>query len=86
MTYPNETDYWEVLNKKLIESLLTKPITTPYGINYKLADLLDSLTIKIDVKAASSDINILEFRLKNEYRENGYHQLKANHCETKAKI
>ena len=28
----------------------------------------------------------LEFRLKNEYRENGYHQLKANHCKTKAKI
>ena len=58
VNYPNETDYWEILNKKLIESLLTKPIPTPYGINYKLADLLDSLTIKIDVKAASSDINI----------------------------
>ena len=58
VNYPNETDYWEILNKKLIESLLTKPIPTPYGINYKLADLLDSLTIKIDVKAASSDINL----------------------------
>lgn len=58
VNYPNETDYWEILNKKLIESLLTKPIPTPYGINYKLADLLDFLTIKIDVKAASSDINI----------------------------
>jgi hypothetical protein len=58
VNYPNETDYWEILNKRLVESLLTKPIPTPYGIQYKLADILDSLTIKIDVKAASSDINI----------------------------
>jgi hypothetical protein len=58
INYPNETDYWEILNKKLVESLLTKPIPTPYGIKYKLADILDSLTIEIDVKAASSDINI----------------------------
>jgi hypothetical protein len=58
VNYPNETDYWEILNKKLVESLLTKPIPTPYGIKYKLADILDSLTIKIDVKVASSDINI----------------------------
>ncbi len=58
VNYPNETDYWEILNKKLVESLLTKPIPTPYGMKYKLADILDSLTIKIDVKAASSDINI----------------------------
>jgi hypothetical protein len=58
VNYPNETDYWEILNKRLVESLLTKPIPTPYGIQYKLADILDSLTIEIDVKAASSDINI----------------------------
>ncbi|WP_310430162.1 hypothetical protein [Chamaesiphon sp. VAR_48_metabat_135_sub] len=58
VNYPNETDYWEILNKRLVESLLIKPIPTPYGIKYNLADILDSLTIKIDVKAASSDINI----------------------------
>jgi hypothetical protein len=58
INYPNETDYWEIVNKKLVESLLTKPIPTPYSIKYKLADSLDSLTIKIDVKAASSNINI----------------------------
>ncbi len=58
VNYPNETDYWEILNKKLVESLLTKPIPTPYGIQYKLADILDSLTVKIDVRTASSDINI----------------------------
>jgi hypothetical protein len=58
VNYPNETDYWEIVNKKLVESLLTKPIPTPYGIKYKLANILDSLTIKMDVKAASSDINI----------------------------
>lgn len=58
VTYPNETDYWEIVNKKLVESLLTKPIPTPYGMKYKLADILDSLTVRIDVKTASSDINI----------------------------
>lgn len=58
VNYPNETDYWEILNKKLVESLLTKPIPTPYGIKYQLADILESVTVKIDVKAASSDINI----------------------------
>jgi hypothetical protein len=29
---------------------------------------------------------VLEFRLKNEYRENGYHQVKANQWEMKAQI
>ena len=44
-------------------------------------------TRKIDEQLAyHQEYQRLEFRLKNEYRENGYHQLKANHCETKAKI
>jgi hypothetical protein len=58
VNYPNETDFWEVLNKNLVTSLLTEPIPTPYGIDYKLANVLDSLTIKIDVEAGSSNINI----------------------------
>jgi hypothetical protein len=58
VTYPNETDFWEIVNKNLVKSLLTKPIPTPYGVKYKLADVLDSLTIRMDIKAASSNVNI----------------------------
>lgn len=58
VNYPNETDFWEVLNKNLVKSLLTEPIPTPYGIDYKLADVVDSLTVKIDVESGSSNINI----------------------------
>ncbi|RUT09691.1 hypothetical protein DSM106972_001860 [Dulcicalothrix desertica PCC 7102] len=58
VNYPNETDFWEILNKNLVKSLLTEPIPTPYGIDYKLADVLDSLTVKIDVESGSSNINI----------------------------
>lgn len=58
VNYPNETDFWEILNKNLVNSLLTDPIPTPYGIDYKLADVVDSLTVKIDVESGSSDIDI----------------------------
>jgi hypothetical protein len=58
VNYPNETDAWEVVNKNLTKTLLTTPIPTPYGIKYKLADFIDSLTAKIDIKAASADLNI----------------------------
>lgn len=58
VNYPNETDFWEILNKNLVKSLLTEPIPTPYGIDYKLADVVDSLTVKIDVESGSSNINI----------------------------
>jgi hypothetical protein len=58
VNYPNETDFWEILNKNLVQSLLTEPVPTPYGIEYKLADVLDSLTIKIDIEPGSSGINI----------------------------
>lgn len=58
VNYPNNTDFWEVLNKNLVKSLLTESIPTPHGIDYKLADIVDSLTVKIDVKSGSSDFNI----------------------------
>jgi hypothetical protein len=58
VNYPNETDFWEILNKNLVKSLLTEPIPTPFGIEYKLADVVDSLTVKIDVEPGSSNINI----------------------------
>lgn len=57
VNYPNETDFWEILNKNLVKSLLTEPIPTPYGIDYKLADVVDSLTVKIDVESGSSNVN-----------------------------
>ena len=57
VNYPNETDFWEILNKNLVTELLTKPIPTTFGINYNLANVVDSLTVNIDVKSGSSDIN-----------------------------
>jgi hypothetical protein len=58
VSYPNETDYWEILNKKLVKSLLIEPMLTAKNIKYKLADVVDSLTVKIDIKANSSDLKI----------------------------
>jgi Ca2+-binding RTX toxin-like protein len=57
-TYPNETDFWEILNKNLVSDLLTQPIPTAFGIEYQLADVVDSLTVEIDVLPGSSDIPI----------------------------
>ena len=58
VNYPNETDFWEILNKNLIRTLLTQPIPTPYGIEYNLSDILDSLTVDIQVQSGSSDFSI----------------------------
>ncbi|MBW4570410.1 MAG: hypothetical protein KME31_21010 [Tolypothrix carrinoi HA7290-LM1] len=58
VNYPNETDFWEILNKNLVTDLLTQPIPTTFGFDYKLADVVDSLTVGIDVKPGSSGINI----------------------------
>ncbi|KAM3096787.1 hypothetical protein ACKFKG_09895 [Phormidesmis sp. 146-35] len=58
VNYPNETDFWEILNKNLVTSLLTQPIPTPYGVEYKLNELVDSLTVRIDVESGSAGINI----------------------------
>lgn len=46
--YPNETDFWEILNKNLVTSLLTEPIP--------LDEVLDSITVDIDVQPGSSGI------------------------------
>jgi hypothetical protein len=58
VNYPNETDFWEILNKNLVTTLLTQPIPTPYGVEYKLDELLDSLTVKIDVESGAAGVNI----------------------------
>jgi hypothetical protein len=57
-TYPNETDFWEILNKNLVLDLLTQPILTVFGIEYRLADVADSLTVELDVLQGSSDIPV----------------------------
>lgn len=58
INYPNETDHWEIVNKNLVNDLLTKPIPTKFGLAYKLADVVDKLTVKIDVLSGSSAISI----------------------------
>ncbi|MEA5496131.1 hypothetical protein VB834_05230 [Limnoraphis robusta Tam1] len=55
-TYPNETDFWEILNKSLVTELLTEPIPTAFGFDYQLANVLDSLTVEIGIKPGSSEV------------------------------
>ena len=57
VNYPNETDFWEILNKNLVTSLLSEPIPTPFGIKYNLDEIVDSLTVDIDIQSGSSDID-----------------------------
>lgn len=57
-TYPNETDFWEILNKNLVTDLLSEPIPTVFGFDYELAEVVDSLTIDLDVLPGSSDIDV----------------------------
>ena len=56
VNYENETDFWEILNKNLVTTLLSEPIPTPFGIEYNLDEVLDSLTVNIDVQSGSSGI------------------------------
>ena len=56
--YPNETDFWEILNKNLVTDLLSEPIPTVFGFDYELAEVLDTLTVDIDVQPGSSDIDV----------------------------
>ncbi|ERT03566.1 hypothetical protein M595_6496, partial [Lyngbya aestuarii BL J] len=41
VNYPNETDFWEILNKNLVTELLTEPIPTEFGFDYQLGEVLD---------------------------------------------
>ncbi|MCJ8282508.1 MAG: hypothetical protein MJK14_22450 [Rivularia sp. ALOHA_DT_140] len=54
--YPNETDFWEILNKNLVTQLLTEPIPTNDGTEYNLDEVLDSLTVDIDIQPGSANI------------------------------
>lgn len=57
VTYPNETDFWEILNKNLVDALLTETIPTTFGAEYRLRELVDSITVDLDVKSGSSLVN-----------------------------
>jgi hypothetical protein len=49
LSYPNETDFWEILNRKLVGALLTEAIPTPYGSDYRLGEMVDDLAITLTV-------------------------------------
>ena len=51
--YPNETDYWEILNTNLATSLITDKIPTAWNTSYKLAKSVAELTVDIEVQAGS---------------------------------
>ena len=51
--YPNETDYWEILNTNLATSLITDKIPTAWNTTYKLAKSVAELTVDIEVQAGS---------------------------------
>ena len=51
--YPNETDYWEILNTNLATSLITDRIPTAWNTTYKLAKSVAELTVDIEVHAGS---------------------------------
>ena len=51
--YPNETDYWEILNTNLATSLITDTIPTAWNTSYKLKKSVAQLTVDIEVQAGS---------------------------------
>ncbi|MEM7555129.1 MAG: DUF4114 domain-containing protein, partial [Cyanobacteria bacterium P01_A01_bin.84] len=55
----NETDFWEILNKNLVQTLLTESIPTDFGVEYNLDEVVDSLTVDIQVQPGSADIDTL---------------------------
>ncbi len=43
VNYPNETDYWEIVNKNLVDTLLIEAIPTAFGLEYNLNEVVESL-------------------------------------------
>jgi hypothetical protein len=50
--YINEKDFWEVVQQNLADELLCSSIVTLCGFSYKLADMVDNLTVSIQTKIA----------------------------------
>ena len=57
VNYPNETDFWEILNKNLVETLLSETIPTDFGVEYNLNEVVDNLRVDIQVQSGSSSVN-----------------------------
>ena len=47
INYPNENDFWEILNKNLVDTLLSNPIPTQFGIDYNLREVVTELIVLI---------------------------------------
>ena len=56
INYPNETDYWEVLNKNMSTSLMTDKIPTIWGSDYQLSKSIKEITVDIHVQPGSGDV------------------------------
>ncbi|MFM7086858.1 MAG: hypothetical protein ACKOXO_07715 [Cyanobium sp.] len=54
VNFPNEGDFWEILNKNLATALLSETIPTNFGVEYHLDEVVDSLTVDLDVSQGSS--------------------------------
>ena len=55
-TYPNETDYWEVLNKNMSTSLMTDKIPTIWGFDYQLSKSIKKIMVDLHVQPGSGDV------------------------------
>ncbi|MEM7717148.1 MAG: hypothetical protein AAF349_26965, partial [Cyanobacteria bacterium P01_A01_bin.68] len=53
--FPREDNFLEITNKTLVSDLLTESIPTPFGIEYKLDEVLDAITVDINIKPNPSD-------------------------------
>ena len=56
INYPNETDYWEVLNKNMSTSLMTDEVPTIWGFDYQLSKSVKKITVDLHVQPGSGDI------------------------------
>lgn len=62
-TYPNDSDSWELLTQTLVKALLANPIPTEFGTEYKLSEMVKSLTVCIDVKKGYAHKEIPYFKM-----------------------
>jgi len=59
-SYPNETDYWEVLNKNLASNLATTTISKSFGTNGSdiyMPNSVSELSTTVAVRSGSSDVH-----------------------------
>jgi Domain of unknown function (DUF4114) len=56
-SYPKRTDPWEILNKNLVNALLAEAIPSASGGDYWLRELVNSITVDLDVKSSCSPLD-----------------------------